>query len=62
MLRQIFQRMTRSKQEICRDIFKVCCDIKSISQLSKVRRLCRNREVLCHDNHNIMLRGNSVAT
>ena len=29
MLRQIFQRMIRSKQEICRDIFKVCCDIKS---------------------------------
>ena len=56
MLRQIFQRMTRSKQEICRDIFKVCRDINFRSQHSKAKRLCRNREVLCHDNHNKMLR------
>ena len=39
MLRQIFQRMTRSRQEICRDI-------KFRSQHSKARRLCHDKEVL----------------
>ena len=61
MLLQIFQRMTRSKQEICRDIFKVCRNIKFRSQHSKERRLCHDREVLCCDNHNVMLRGKSIA-
>ena len=56
MLRQIFQRMIRSKKEICHVIFKVCRDIKFRSQHSKVDRLCRDREVLCSDNHNKMLR------
>ena len=28
MLRQTFQRMTRSTHEICRDILKLCCDIQ----------------------------------
>ena len=50
------------RQEICRDIFKVYRDIKFRNQHSKARRLCHDREVLCSDNHNIMLRGNSVAT
>ena len=62
MLRQTFQRMTRSKQEIYRDIFKVCRDIKFRSQHRKTRRLCRDKEVLCRDNCNIVLRGTSVAT
>ena len=56
MLRQIFQRMTRSKHEICRDIFKVCNDITFKSQHSKIKRLCRDREGLCRDNHNKILR------
>ena len=56
MLRQIFQRMTSSKQEICCNIFKVYRNIKFRSQHHKARRLCRDREVLCNDNHNKMLR------
>ena len=62
MLRQTFQGMIRSRQETCHDIFKVCRDIKFRSQLRKARRLCRDKEVLCRDNHNIMLSGNFVAT
>ena len=28
MLRKTIQKMIRAKQEVCRDIFKVCRDIK----------------------------------
>ena len=50
------------RQEICSDILKVYRDIKFRNQHSKARRLCHDIDVLCRNNHNIMLRGNSVAT
>ena len=56
MLQQTFQQMTRSRKKICCDIFKVCRNIKFIREHSKARRLCRDREVLCCDNHKKMLR------
>ena len=56
MLLQTLQQMTRSRQEICREIFKVCHDIKFRREHSKERRLCRDREIYYRDNHNKMLR------
>ena len=62
MLRQTFQRMTRSRQKIYRNIFKICSDIKFKSRHRKARRLCHDIEVLCGNNYNKMLRGNSITT
>ena len=56
MLRRTCQRMTRSRREICHDIFKVCRDIKFRVSITRQEDYVATEKFFCRDNHNMVMR------